>query len=46
MLKRLLIFAVIVAAYGTTQAQTTATRTKTHVETLASGKLEGRVSGS
>ena len=35
-MKRLLTFAVIVAASGTAQAQTTATRTKTHVETLAS----------
>ncbi len=46
MLKRFLIFAVVVVAYGTVQAQSTATRTKTHVEALASDKLEGRLSGS
>jgi hypothetical protein len=46
MLKRILTFAVVVAASGTVQAQTTATRTRAHVETLASEKLEGRLSGS
>jgi hypothetical protein len=44
MLKHL-TFAVVIASLGTAHAQSPS-RTKTHVETLASAKLEGRLAGS
>ena len=44
MLKRL-TFLLVIVAVGTAQAQSSL-RTKTHVETLAADKLEGRLAGS
>jgi Peptidase family M28/PDZ domain/PA domain len=45
MLKRLLVFAAILSASATAGAQSPP-RTRVHVETLASDKLQGRLAGS